>query len=74
LVNELCGFKNGEIGRNHTQQCHNGTPDMTIISGHQRAKAAKENGINLVPIIIREDLDNEDIKLKALIAANFGRS
>lgn len=49
-------------------------PDMTIISGHQRYKAAKELGIKMVPIRIREDLIDEDKKLKVLLAANFGRS
>lgn len=38
-------------------------PDMTIISGHQRYKACKDLGINLVPVIIREDLVDEDEKL-----------
>ena len=50
------------------------SPDMTIISGHQRYKAAKELGIKIVPIRIREDLIDEDKKLKVLLAANFGRS
>ncbi len=49
-------------------------PDMTIISGHQRFKAAKELGIKMIPIRIREDLIDEDKKLKVLLAANFGRS
>lgn len=49
-------------------------PDMTIISGHQRYKAAKELGINMVPVRIREDLIDEDKKLKVLLAANFGRN
>lgn len=49
-------------------------PDMTIISGHQRYKAAKDLGIKMVPIRIREDLIDEDKKLKVLLAANFGRS
>lgn len=49
-------------------------PDMTIISGHQRYKAAKELGIKMVPIRIREDLVDEDKKLKVLLAANFGRN
>ena len=49
-------------------------PDMTIISGHQRYKAAKELGIKMVPIRIREDLVDEDKKLRVLLAANFGRS
>ena len=50
------------------------SPDMTIISGHQRYKAAKELGIKIIPIRIREDLIDEDKKLKVLLAANFGRS
>lgn len=49
-------------------------PDMTIISGHQRYKAAKDLGIKMVPIRIREDLIDEDKKLKVLLAANFGRT
>ncbi len=49
------------------------SPDMTIISGHQRFKAAKEIGINMVPIRIREDLIDEDKKLRVLLAANFQR-
>lgn len=49
-------------------------PDMTIISGHQRYKAAKELGVKMVPIRIREDLVDEDKKLRVLLAANFGRS
>lgn len=50
------------------------SPDMTIISGHQRYKAAKELGITMIPIRIREDLIDEDKKLKVLLAANFGRN
>lgn len=50
------------------------SPDMTIISGHQRYKAAKELGIKMIPVRIREDLIDEDKKLKVLLAANFGRS
>jgi len=50
------------------------SPDMMVISGHQRLKAAKELGIKLVPVIIREDLVDEDDKLKKLLVANFGRS
>lgn len=49
-------------------------PDMTIISGHQRYKAAKELGIKMIPVRIREDLIDEDKKLKVLLAANFGRN
>ena len=48
-------------------------PDMTIISGHQRYKAAKELGMKIVPIRIREDLIDEEKKLKVLLAANFSR-
>ena len=49
-------------------------PDMTIISGHQRTKACIDLGITKVPVIIREDLDDEDEKLKLLLATNFGRT
>lgn len=49
-------------------------PDMTIISGHQRYKAAKDLGIKMVPVCIREDLIDEDKKLRVLLAANFGRT
>lgn len=48
-------------------------PDMTVISGHQRLKACKELGFKSVPVIIKDDLEDEDEKLKKLIAANFGR-
>ena len=47
---------------------------MTVISGHQRLKACKELGIDLVPIMIRDDLTDENEKLKLLLAANFGRT
>ena len=47
---------------------------MTIISGHQRYKVAKDLGMKRVPIRIREDLIDEDKKLKVLLAANFGRT
>lgn len=49
------------------------SPDMTIISGHQRVRAAKELGLILVPIKIDDDLQDEDSKLRALISNNFGR-
>lgn len=48
-------------------------PDMTVISGHQRLKACRDLEIELVPVMIREDLTDEDEKLKLLLAANFGR-
>ena len=49
------------------------SPDMTIISGHQRVRAAKELGMTLVPIKIDDDLQDENLKLRALISNNFGR-
>ena len=49
------------------------SPDMTIISGHQRVRAAKELGMTLVPIKIDDDLQDENSKLRALISNNFGR-
>lgn len=48
--------------------------DMTILSGHQRYKAAKELGMTKVPVRIRSDIDSDNDKLKILLAANFGRS
>jgi len=48
------------------------SPDMTVISGHQRLKACKDLGIKLVPIMIREDLTDENDKLKVLLVANLG--
>ena len=49
------------------------SPDMTIISGHQRYKACIDLGIDLIPVIIQEDLISEEEKLKKLLASNFGR-
>lgn len=49
-------------------------PDMTIISGHQRYRAAKELGFTTVPVRIHDGLLDEDEKLKILLVANFGRS
>ena len=48
-------------------------PDMTIISGHQRLKACRELGYKTVPVIIQESIEDDDDKLRKLIAANFGR-
>ena len=47
--------------------------DMTIISGHQRWRACKELGLTQVPVIIAEELEDEDDKEMQLIASNFGR-
>ncbi len=47
---------------------------LAKISGHQRVKACKELEIDLVPVMIREDLIDENEKLKILLSANFGRS
>jgi ParB family chromosome partitioning protein len=48
-------------------------PDMTLISGHQRLKAAKELGIDTVPVIVEEELKSESEIFRKLLAANFGR-
>lgn len=48
--------------------------DMTIISGHQRCRVAKELNLSQVPVVIRSDITSEDDKVRNLIAANFGRS
>lgn len=47
--------------------------DMTIISGHQRYRAAKELDLEDVPVIIDDTLKDDDDKLIQLIASNFGR-
>lgn len=49
------------------------TPDMTVVSGHQRLKACRELGIDKVDVIIRNDLNTEDEKLKVLLETNFMR-
>lgn len=45
-------------------------PDMTIISGHQRVRAAKELGIETIMVDIRK-YDSEDKILKDLIETNI---
>lgn len=48
--------------------------DMTIISGHQRFRAATDLGLQIIPVIIREDLKSDEDILQQLIAGNFGRT
>lgn len=48
------------------------TRDMTIISGHQRLRAALKAGCSDVPVIIDDDDDEDDVLMK-LIETNFGR-
>lgn len=48
--------------------------NMTIISGHQRFRAAKELGLQVIPVIIREDIKTDEEILQQLIAGNFGRT
>lgn len=48
--------------------------DMTIISGHQRFRAATDLGLQVIPVIIREDLKSDEDILQQLIAGNFGRT
>lgn len=47
--------------------------DMTIISGHQRYRAAKELGFKFLPVIVDEETISEDEKKLKLIASNFQR-
>lgn len=47
--------------------------DMTLVSGHQRYRAAKELGLELVPVIVDHTLQSDDGMIAQLIAANFGR-
>lgn len=51
----------------------NVAPDMTILSGHQRYKAACDLKFDTVPAIIEDSVVTEDDKLRKLIASNFGR-
>ena len=48
------------------------TKDMTIISGHQRVRAAIKAGCSDVPVIFDESDDENDVLMK-LIETNFGR-
>ena len=48
------------------------TKDMTIISGHQRVRAAIQAGCSDVPVIFDESDDENDVLMK-LIETNFGR-
>jgi len=48
------------------------TKDMTIISGHQRMRAAIQAEIFSVPVIVDESEDDNDVLMK-LIETNFGR-
>jgi len=48
--------------------------DMTLLSGHQRLKAAQDVGLTTVPVIVRDDISDDFEKLKILLITNFGRS
>ncbi len=48
-------------------------PDMTIVSGHQRWRAAKELGFKMVRVEVDPELVDDDSKLKALFECNWGR-
>lgn len=48
------------------------TKDMTLISGHQRKRAALEAGVTEVPVIIDSSSDDDEVLMK-LIETNFGR-
>lgn len=48
------------------------TKDLTIISGHQRMRAAIEAGCSDVPVIVDDSEDENDVLMK-LIETNFGR-
>lgn len=48
------------------------TKDMTLISGHQRKRAALEAGVTEVPVIIDGSTDDSEVLTK-LIETNFGR-
>lgn len=48
--------------------------DMTILSGHQRYKAAIDLGFKKVPILINADVKDDNDKLRILLSSNFGRN
>lgn len=49
------------------------TPDMTVISGHRRRQAAIINKLKTVPVIVREDLKDEEHIQWLLIISNRQR-
>lgn len=49
------------------------TPDMTVISGHQRLRAALDLSLDAVPVIVDPDATTQESIVMHLIAANFGR-
>lgn len=49
------------------------SPDMIILSGHQRYKAATDLGLRKVPIIINTEVKDDNDKLRILLSSNFGR-
>ena len=48
-------------------------PDMTIVSGHQRWRAAKELGFKMVRVEVDPELVDDDSKMKALFECNWVR-
>lgn len=48
-------------------------PDMTVISGHQRLRAAVELGFSTVPVVVRDDVQTDEDKTRILLVANFSR-
>ena len=49
-------------------------PDMTIISGHQRWRAAMDLHLPVVPVIVDADTRDEGTVMMKLIVSNFGRA
>lgn len=43
-------------------------PNLIILEGHQRVKAAKELGLDLVPVIIRDDIQDELSQLLIILS------
>ena len=48
-------------------------PDLTIVVGHQRWRAAKELGLETVPVVIDAALNDETAKIRALFDNNWRR-
>lgn len=50
------------------------SPDMTVLSGHQRLRGARDVGLDTVPVTINGDVVSPDDMLRILMVSNFGRS
>ncbi|MDL2235351.1 ParB N-terminal domain-containing protein [Christensenellaceae bacterium OttesenSCG-928-L17] len=47
--------------------------DYIILAGHQRYRAALQEQVETVPVIVRDDIKTEDDMMMAVLVSNFGR-